>query len=86
MQVTGRFVKLGKFKKLDDILAFPDLSSSARSPDFHFKMTVNRGKQTSFFLRECSTPPTSGILMASYYIVAVVVSTSGQNINSRNVL
>ncbi|KAG7471299.1 hypothetical protein MATL_G00123060 [Megalops atlanticus] len=47
VKVTGRFLRSGT-EDLPDIMAFPDLSSSARSPEFHFRTTVNPGHQTPF--------------------------------------
>ncbi|KAJ8368349.1 hypothetical protein SKAU_G00083770 [Synaphobranchus kaupii] len=47
VKVIGRFLRSG-VKDPPDIMALPDLSSSARSPDFHFHLTVNPSNQTSF--------------------------------------
>ncbi|XP_066552368.1 uncharacterized protein LOC136718517 [Amia ocellicauda] len=39
VKVTGRILRSG-VEDLPDILALPDLTSPARSPEFHFRMTV----------------------------------------------
>ncbi|XP_072326028.1 uncharacterized protein [Scyliorhinus torazame] len=45
-KVTGRILRSGR-DDLPDILAFPALNSPARSPEFHYRMTVNvKGKET----------------------------------------
>jgi hypothetical protein len=44
-QVTGRILRAGDVTSLQDILAVPDLDSSARSPNFNFNMLINEGRQ-----------------------------------------
>jgi hypothetical protein len=41
MQITGRVLKIGTMEALPDILALPELDSSARNPRFQFKVVVN---------------------------------------------
>ena len=45
LKVTGRILRAGDVTNLQDILAVPDLDSSARSPSFNFSMLVNEGGQ-----------------------------------------
>ncbi|KAJ8403826.1 hypothetical protein AAFF_G00346940 [Aldrovandia affinis] len=47
IKVTGHFLRSG-FENLPDIAALPDLTSSARSPEFHFRLTLNSGSQMTF--------------------------------------
>ena len=44
-QVTGRVLKGGDVAGLEDIMALPVLTSSARCPEFNFRMTINSGRQ-----------------------------------------
>ena len=44
-QVTGRVLKGGDVAGLEDIMALPVLTSSARCPEFDFRMTINSGRQ-----------------------------------------
>ncbi|CAL1547704.1 unnamed protein product [Lymnaea stagnalis] len=45
IKVTGRILRAGNITNLQDILAIPELDSSARSPKFNFNMLVNEGQQ-----------------------------------------
>ncbi|KAK7088191.1 uncharacterized protein [Littorina saxatilis] len=45
LKVTGRVLKAGELATLEDILAVPILASSARSPQFDFRMTINAARQ-----------------------------------------
>ncbi|KAG5836639.1 hypothetical protein ANANG_G00230530 [Anguilla anguilla] len=47
IKVIGRFLR-SAFEDLPDIVALPDLSSPARSPQFHFHLTVNPSSQMTF--------------------------------------
>ena len=46
-QVTGRILRAGNVTNLQDILAEPELESTARSPTFNFSMLVNEGRQVA---------------------------------------
>ncbi|KAL8583033.1 hypothetical protein ACOMHN_051197 [Nucella lapillus] len=45
VKVTGRVLKGGEVTGLQDVLALPLLTSPARSPEFHFRLTINSGRQ-----------------------------------------
>ncbi|XP_035828352.1 uncharacterized protein LOC101850990 [Aplysia californica] len=47
VKVTGRILRAGDLTNLQDILAVPELESSARSPVFNFSMLVNEGRQVA---------------------------------------
>ncbi|XP_064159866.1 uncharacterized protein LOC135237057 isoform X2 [Anguilla rostrata] len=47
IKVIGWFLR-SAFEDLPDIVALPDLSSPARSPQFHFHLTVNPSSQMTF--------------------------------------
>ncbi|XP_067125121.1 uncharacterized protein [Centruroides vittatus] len=48
IKVTGKFINLylgEKYPKTPEILAFPEINSPARNPEFDYKLTINREKQ-----------------------------------------
>ncbi|KAL4223925.1 hypothetical protein ACF0H5_017387 [Mactra antiquata] len=45
IKVTGRVLRTGSIGNVEDILALPDLNSSARSPNFNYRLTINEVKK-----------------------------------------
>ncbi|XP_053375803.1 uncharacterized protein LOC123533294 isoform X1 [Mercenaria mercenaria] len=45
VKVTGRILRTGSVGNVEDILVLPDLNSSARSPTFSYRLTINMEKK-----------------------------------------
>ena len=45
MQVTGRILRTGAVGNVEDVLALPDLNSTARRPTFNYKLPINLNKK-----------------------------------------
>lgn len=45
VKVTGRILRTGSVGNVEDILALPDLNSSARCPTFNYRLTINLEKK-----------------------------------------
>ncbi|KAL5015854.1 hypothetical protein ScPMuIL_005443 [Solemya velum] len=45
IKVTGRLFRIGQAEGIEDLLAVPELESSARSPSFKYRLTVNIDKK-----------------------------------------
>ena len=61
-------LRTGSLGQLEDILALPELSSSARSPTFNFRIPVNLGKKEA---------ETGMLAFIRVYTVDVVEDTIG---------
>ena len=44
VQVTGRLLSTPELSDIGDILAFPDLTTSARNPRFSYRLVVNQNQ------------------------------------------